>query len=253
MPFSYMLGDEQLLEDACEELRRFSRSTWTPRRKAAVKQKIYSIVFQFRMRAWLDVPPRRRTEERRGLKKMLTAVKHLRSLAKEEASTLRRLGLLSNLNGGDNSAAELSDTVSRWERGLTAVLASHEFQRKGRPESPITNPLALVVRTRDLMEQTARRPPGFGRETDTSIGPLVRTAKAIYRYASGNKEFPSINWYIAQAEKLSKSKSTLSDGLFPTVVSRTRRSLRIRIIHFTNPKNRFRAGCLPTVEANHRL
>jgi hypothetical protein len=64
----------------------------------------------------------------------------------------------------------------------------------------------LVLDTRKLMEEFAGRRPGFSRETDASPGPLVRTVKAIQRYATGERAgFP--DRVIAQAEQLSKKNA----------------------------------------------
>lgn len=200
------LGDERSLGNVCNEIRRFSRGVrWSDERIATLVAMINDIASSFRQGEYIEKawPAGSRTEVRHGLQKILAAIEQLEGVV---VANLRSLEWASHYYKDPDQRALFVYTMAylRLHRPFAAALASHEFQRMGRAKSPMGAHVALVLRTRELMEYFAGHPPGFTRETD---GPLVRTVKAIYLYATGRNRERSFDCYIAQAEQISKKKA----------------------------------------------
>ena len=204
------LGDEQSLKEVCEEVRRFSRQVpWTADRNAEAVARIHDIAFSFRQQAWVErtCPVPSRTEVREGLQRILLALQHLRGLCVSNLTSVFRASDQWQADGRGDFVALMLNEIDSLENAFKAALATDEFQRKGRAESREGPYLNLVRSARALLEQFAGRPPGFGRETDATPGPLVRTVRAIYRYAAGQPAQPfEFDRYIAQAERHSKRR-----------------------------------------------
>ena len=222
------LGDEQSLKEVCEEVRRFSRQApWTADRNAEAAAMGRNIAFSFRQHVWVErtCPVPSRTEVRKGLQRISVALKHLRGLCEANMMSVIKASYQWPEDGrGDFVALMLNEIVS-FEDAFKAALAKDEFQRKGRAESRRGPYLNLVMRAHALLEKFGGRPPGFGRETDATPGPLVRTVRAIYRYATGQPALSlEFDRYIAQAER--RSKRPHSDTSVAAPLSKLRKASR---------------------------
>jgi hypothetical protein len=222
------LGDEQSLKEVCEEVRRFSRQgPWTADRSAEAAARIRQIAFNFRQQVWVErtYPVPSRTEVREGLQRISVALKHLRGLCVANLMSLIKASYQWPEDGRGDFVALMLNEIDSFENAFKAALATDEFQRKGRAESRRGPYLNLVMDAHALLEKFAGRPPGFGRETDATPGPLVRTVRAIYRYAAGQPARPiEFDRYIAQAER--RSKRPHSDTSVATPSSKLRRASR---------------------------
>lgn len=220
------IGDEQSLEKVCNEIRRFSRGVrWSDERITTLVATINDIASSFRQGEYLETvwPAESRTELRHGLQKILAAIEQLERVVAANLRSLERAGHYYKDPGRRAEFACGMSDISGLRRPFAAALASHEFQRKGRAKSPVGAHVALVLSTRELMEHFAGHPPGFSRETDASPGPLVRTVKAIYLYATGKPPERTFDSYIAQAEQLSKKKAASRLEKRPHCAKGTRR------------------------------
>jgi hypothetical protein len=161
----------------------------------------------------------------RDFRKISVALESLRGLCLANPASLSKVCNQWPEDGREDFIELMLNGIKSFEKAFKAALASDEFQRKGRPESRRGPYLHLVISAHGLLEQFAGRPPGFGRETDTPPGPLVRTVRAIYRYAAGNRLAPGeFDRYIAQAERLSQRPH--SDTSVAAPLSKLRRASR---------------------------
>jgi hypothetical protein len=221
------LGDEQSLEEVCEEVRCFSKPVaWAADRKAEAAAMIHDIAFSFRQQAWVERtwPVPSRTDVRKGLEGISVALKHVHGLC---VANLASLLIASDQWPGDRGdfIALMLNEIESFENAFKAALATDEFQRKGRAESRRGPYLNLVMRAHALLGKFGGRPPGFGRETDATPGPLVRTVRAIYRYATGQPALSlEFDRYIAQAER--RSKRPHSDTSASAPLSKLRKASR---------------------------
>ena len=215
------LGDDESLEDVYKEMRSFAKhAASTQEYMATVGPRIYRVASTFRFNQFFDSlnPAKSRTEVLKGLRRMLSALRRVDKLA---AANLASVGLAATYCKGYPEDLEALITFQTFMAHgfkelatyFEAALANDEFKRKGRPESHLTANTLLVLGTRDLMKDLAGRYPGCIRETDASTGPLVRTVRAMYRYATG-KPAGSFNCYIAQAELAAREKGANGFGLY---------------------------------------
>jgi hypothetical protein len=222
------LGDKQSLKEACEEVRRFYREVpWTAYRYAEAAGRIHHIASYFRQRVFAEqrYPVPSRTEVRKGLESISAALENLRGLCLANPASLSKVCDQWPEDSREDFIALMLHEIDSFEKAFKAALAGDEFQQKGRPESRRSPYLQLVISTHGLLEQFAGRPPGFGCETDTPPGPLVRTVRAIYRCAAGQPARPfEFGRYIAQAERRSKRPHT--DTSVATPSSKLRRGSR---------------------------
>jgi len=218
-------GDKESLEQACNEIQKFSRrKKWTPKHRTAVIARVNSLASIFLFFQWLEWmnPPLSKTDQRKGLREILAAIRHLQTLTVANRTTVVRA-----LHGWREDQwpffqLMLLGGLRQLDHIFEEALANDEFRRAGRPESSVSANLILVLRTRDLLEQFAGQRPGFTREKSSrkinvKAGPLARTAMAVYQCSTG-KPANSFDTYIAQAEQLSKAEQLLQKNMYATAI-----------------------------------
>lgn len=204
------LGGVDSLEKACAEVRRFAQQIpWSKGRRLELENEVQKTAASFRftqeVSACLFRP--QRTEVRKGSRRILKALGHLERVVNHNwvsvCAAARRTGRLPT-EWGDFERVMAAASISLG-KPFKEILASAEFNRKGRAESPLSDKALLVVRTRNLMQHFAGRYPSFARDNCDLPGPLLRTVTAVYEYATGKSAGP-FNCYIAEAEKAVKLK-----------------------------------------------
>jgi hypothetical protein len=194
-------GGEEFLVQACEEIQRYAAEVaWTPERKAHLMSKVKWLAISFRFHQWLEAPSVSKTNLSRYLRIVSDHVNGLCTMVRgrEEAVEVAS----HHYSEGEERFWELIlKQLPQLAAAFQASLADPDFRKKGRPRTSHNSNVILVHRTRELMREYAGRPPGFTRQGGP--GPLLRTVKAIYEFATGQ---PAENFdrYIAQAEQLLK-------------------------------------------------
>lgn len=199
-------GDKNLLEEVCKEIQQFSGdSHWTRERKAEAVAIINKIARDFILQVWEKSikRPVPKGELRKKLEDIDEATVHLHDVMIRNFVQIIELipmpEMIKTMYG-----------IRQIRYAVATTLRTHEFTRRGRAKSELNAHVVLVLHTRSLMASFAGRLPGFGRKTDHSSSPLVRTVHAIYHYATGESvddAGESFGQYIAHAERFSKNGS----------------------------------------------
>jgi hypothetical protein len=202
------VGDSELLVHACKEIQQYSsQGAWTAEHEAALMGQVTFLATSFRFHQWLEWPAVSKTQLHKNLQAMSDQVTHLRRLVLANPSAAEMAS--QHYPGSSDLFWELIlKGLSQLATAFEASLADGDFQQKGRPKSSVNANVILVLDTRDLMGKSAGHLPGFSREIDASPGPLVRSVKAIYHYATGQPA-KSFDRYIVQAERACKKNASM--------------------------------------------